>query len=122
MKVYSFEKLIVWQESRDLVLRVYSDTSTFPKDEMFGITNQMRRAAISVSSNIAEGSGAITPKEQANYYKTAFGSLMELLNQLILSVDLKYIKADNLESFYRPLIDKIGFKINALRKATLNGL
>ena len=62
MKVYSFEKLKVWQESRELVSLVYIDTSFFPKDEIFGITNQMRRAAISVCSNIAEGSGTVTPK------------------------------------------------------------
>ena len=120
MKVYSFEKLVVWQDSRELVSIVYRVTSTFPKNEIFGITNQMRRAAVSISSNIAEGTGSLSPKEQANYYKIAFGSLVELLNQLILSVDLKYLKKDNLDNFFRPLIDKIGIQINALRKATLN--
>jgi four helix bundle protein len=83
MKQYSFEKLIVWQEARVLVKSIYTITRTFPKEEIFGITSQMRQAAISICSNIAEGSGRTTKPDQSNFYRISYSSLLELLNQLI---------------------------------------
>ena len=116
---YSFEKLDVWQDSRVLTKHVYQTTKTFPDYEKFGLSNQMRRAAISVSSNIAEGSSRVSNKDQAHFYQIAFSSLMELLNQIIISNDLGFINEET-EKDLRQQIEKIANKINALRKSRLN--
>jgi four helix bundle protein len=116
MKQYSFEKLVVWQESRVLVKSIYTITCKFPKEEIFGITSQMRRAAISISSNIAEGSGRTTKPDQANFYGIAYSSLLELLNQLIISNDLAFINDSELIEL-REIIDSIAFKLSSLRNS-----
>ena len=116
MKQYSFEKLNVWQEARVLVKSIYTITRTFPKEEIFGITSQMRRAAISICSNIAEGSGRTTKPDQANFYKIAYSSLLELLNQLIISSDLTFITDSELTEL-REKIDSIAYKITSLRNS-----
>jgi hypothetical protein len=81
---FSFEKLEVWKESRTLVRLIYLQTNSFSSEEKFGLTSQLRRAAISVGSNIAEGAGRETVKNQCQFYVMAYGSLMEVLNQLII--------------------------------------
>ncbi|MEM9328261.1 MAG: four helix bundle protein [Bacteroidota bacterium] len=83
MKEYAFEKLEVWQISRSLLKNIYNLTAKFPSEERFGFSSQLRRASLSVSSNIAECSTRRGSKEQACFYKIAFGSLVEVLNQLI---------------------------------------
>jgi four helix bundle protein len=118
-KKYSFEKLEVWQLSRKLVKITYGLTNTFPVEEKFGIINQMRRAAISVSSNISEGSSRSSFKDQARFTVISYGSLMELLNQYILSNDLKWI-SDNELMEIRILIEEISNKLNSLRNYQLN--
>lgn len=120
MKTYSFEKLDVWQRTRSLIKIIYEDTSSFPKEELFGLVSQLRRAAVSISSNIAEGSGSITSKEQANFYKIAYSSMLEVLSQLIVSADLGYIKMEKVDQVYRPIIERISFQLNALRKTTIS--
>ena len=119
MKLYSFEKLDVWQRSRVLVFMIYKLTKTYPNDERFGLVSQLRRASVSVSSNLAEGSGRTSFKEQARFSEISFGSLIEVLNQLILSNDLKYISADSLKEL-RVIIEEIGNKINSLKLSQLN--
>lgn len=114
---YSFENLEVWQKSRELVKDIYQITSVFPQEEKFGITNQLRRAAISVSSNIAEGSTRWSKRDQARFYEIAFGSLIEILNQLILSTDLNFLNENKLISF-REKIDNLGRMLNALYQST----
>lgn len=94
--IYSFEKLEVWKKSRELVKDIYHLTQTFPSEEKFGLTNQIRRAIVSVSSNIAEGSTRQTFKEKARFYEIAFGSLIEVLNQLLLASDLGYVAESKL--------------------------
>jgi len=119
MHFYSFERLSVWQEARKLTKEVYLITSNFPGEEKFGLVSQMRRAVISVSSNIAEGSSRKTEKDQAHFYTTAYSSLVELLNQMILSFDLGFLE----ESKYlemRAKIELISNQLNKLRKAILN--
>ena len=91
MFVYSFEKLDVWQLSWEFTKDIYNLTSKYPKSELFGLTNQMRRAAVSVSSNIAEGVSRKTNKEKARFTSISFGSIIEILNQLIISRDLGFI-------------------------------
>ncbi len=119
MMKYSFENLEVWQTSRELVNDIYQVTSTFPQDEKFGLTSQIRRASISVSSNIAEGSTRWSKKDQSRFYEIAFGSLIEVLNQLILAADLKFLQKNQLTTL-RAKIDHIGRMLNALYKSTHN--
>lgn len=113
---YSFENLEVWQKSRELVKEVYNLTSAFPVEERFGLTSQLRRASISVSSNIAEGSTRWSKKDQARFYEIAYGSLIEILNQAILSADLGFLKTAKLASI-RERIDTIGRMLNSLYQA-----
>lgn len=118
MHTFGFEKLTVWQESRKLVKEIYLLSREYPDDEKYGLVSQIRRAVFSVSSNIAEGSSRVTYKDQANFYNKSFSSLMELLSQIILSHDLKFIN----ESKYlelRSTIEQISNQLNALRNAAL---
>jgi len=112
---YSFEKLEVWHDARELTKIVYRITKGFPDDEKFGLTNQMRRSVISVSSNIVEGSYRFTSKDKSNFMTIAYSSLMELLNQTIASLDLKYINEDHYNEI-RIQIEKISNKLSALTK------
>jgi four helix bundle protein len=86
-----YKDLNVWQEARKLSKNIYSLTSEFPKEEQFGLINQMRRCAISVPSNIAEGCGRNYPKDSIQFFHISRGSLYELETQLYLSFDLNYI-------------------------------
>jgi len=116
---YGFEKLSVWQNSRKLVKEIYCLTKALPTDEKYGLANQIQRAAISVSSNIAEGSSRTSGKDQGHFYQTAYASLMEVLCQLILCLDLTYISEQNYQST-REYIDLISYQINQLRTAALS--
>lgn len=116
MYKYNFEKLEAWQLSRKLVVKLYKATAEFPSDEKYGIVSQIRRAAISVCSNLAEGSSRSGPKEQFRFYNMSYGSLIEILNQLIISNDLGWINTVQFESL-RNEIDSISAKIGALRKS-----
>jgi four helix bundle protein len=91
-KIRTFMDLVVWKESHRLTLMVYKITGTFPKEELFGLTSQMRRAAVSVSANIAEGFGRRGEREKIQYYNIARASLSELLYYFMLSKDLGYLK------------------------------
>jgi len=101
-----------------LIVSVYKATETFPPAEKFGLTNQLRRAAVSIASNITEGSGRASAKDQAHFYTISYSSLMELYNQLIISNDLGWLSNNDLE-FFKKEIGRISSKINALRKAVL---
>jgi four helix bundle protein len=90
-KITSFKDLETWREAHKLVLMIYEMTQVFPNYEMFGMTQQIRRAAVSVSSNIAEGFSRFTPKDKTRFYFIARGSLTEIENQLIISKDIGYI-------------------------------
>ena len=116
MYKYSFEKLDVWQLSRELVKDIYALTKNFPVSEKYGLKSQINRAAISISSNLAEGAARKTAKDQAHFTTIAYGSLMEMLNQLIISSDLEYISFEELKNI-RPNIEKIGNKLNSLRNS-----
>lgn len=90
-KLVSFTNLIVWREGHKLVLLVYKITSDFPKEEKYSLADQMRRAAVSITSNIAEGYGRFGYKEKIQFYYLAQGSLTELKNQLLIARDVGYI-------------------------------
>ena len=91
MKIYSFEKLLVWQESISLVKYIYRITNDFPSEEKFGLISQLRRATVSISSNLAEGTSRKTNKDKAHFTTISFSSAMEVLNQLIISKELDFI-------------------------------
>ncbi|MDD5416123.1 MAG: four helix bundle protein [Candidatus Daviesbacteria bacterium] len=93
-KIQSFTDLNAWKEAHKLALLVYRLTSDFPISEKYSLIDQMRRAAVSISSNIAEGFSRQSNKEKLQFYYTAKGSLTELQNQLLLSQDIGYIKKD----------------------------
>ncbi len=96
-KIVSFTDLVVWQEGHKLVLLIYQFTKDFPKDELLSLTNQMKRAAVSVTSNIAEGFGRHGYKEKLQFYYLAHGSLTELGNQIIIAKDIGYLNRTNHE-------------------------
>jgi four helix bundle protein len=119
MHIYSFEKLEVWQEARVFSVYIYQITAKFPPEEKFGLVSQLRRATISIASNIAEGSARKSSKDQANFYQLAYSSTLEVLNQLIISLDLGFITEDDLLTC-RNKIELISNKLNSLRKSILN--
>ena len=97
-KIKNFTDLNAWKESHKLTLMIYEATKDFPKEEIFGLTNQMRRAAVSVVSNIAEGFSRQSYKEKIQFYSMAQGSLTELQSQLLISRDVEFITKKELES------------------------
>jgi len=116
MYQFSFEKLDVWNEARKLTRELYDKTKMFPDSERFGLVNQIRRAAVSVCSNIAEGSSRRYLKEQIMFYQIAYSSLMEVMNQAIISADLDYMEEDSLKDL-RGRILKISGMLNGLRNS-----
>ncbi|RLD49596.1 MAG: four helix bundle protein, partial [Bacteroidetes bacterium] len=118
MREFSFEKLEVWQISRKFTKEIYRISSVFPDEEKFGLTSQIRRAVVSVSSNIAEGSSRRSGIEQARYTEIAYGSLLEVLNQLILAGDLNFI-SENEINVQRPVIEELVNKLYKLRLSQL---
>jgi four helix bundle protein len=90
-----FKELNVWRESKHLAILIYKLTESFPKHELFGLTNQMRRAAVSIPSNIAEGNGRRSNKDKIQFIYIARGSLFELETQVILSVELTFISQEH---------------------------
>ena len=113
-QVYSFEKMEVWQLSRTFVTSIYKLVSSFPQEERYSLCDQIKRAAISVSSNIAEGCSRSSLKEQKHFIEIAYGSLMEVYCQLILAVDLNYISTAQL-SDVKITIDRISKMLGSLR-------
>lgn len=91
-KKQGYEDLKVWQKSKELVRQVYLETKEFPKEELYGITNQIRRAAVSIPLNIAEGKGRFHTKEYIQFLFTARGSVNEVMTLLDICLDLGYLK------------------------------
>jgi four helix bundle protein len=107
-EIRSYRDLIVWQRAIELVRHIYLLTDHFPKREMYGLASQMRRAAVSVPSNIAEGQSRLHTREFRQFLYVAMGSLAELDTQLIIAVDLGYVT--------RPACEPILLKVNTLRR------
>ena len=119
MYKYSFEKLDVWHLSRTMAKEVYKFTDKFPSEEKYGLTSQIRRCSVSISSNLAEGSSRKSMKDQAHFTQMAYGSLLEMLNQLIISMDLDYITEAELIEI-RPRIEELENKLNSFRNSQLS--
>ena len=114
--VRSYKDLIVWQKSVELVKLVYALTRSFPTDEKFGLVSQMRRAAVSVPSNIAEGHARNTSGEYVQFISHAEGSLAELETQLIVSMELGFCAAVDAKPI-QVVIEEVQKMTNALRKS-----
>ena len=110
-----YRDLVVWQQAMDVAVETYRLTSSFPKEEMFGLTSQMRRAAVSIASNIAEGKGRKSKNEFSHFLGIALGSKSELETQLILSERVNLLKATDTEQIKKSL-DDIGKMLTALRR------
>jgi|SRR3990172_9001559 len=118
-KIQVFTDLDAWKEGHNLVLEIYGLTKEFPKEELFGLINQMRRCVVSVTSNIAEGFSRETYKDKTHFYTMALGSVTELQNQLIISKDVGYLKTDIFNSTM-DLSIKVHKIINGLIKSSRN--
>jgi len=97
MKIQNFTDLEAWKVAHHLVIGIYKLTQKYPHVEQFGIVNQMRRAAVSITSNIAEGFSRASLREKAQFYAIAKGSLTEIENQLLISRDIRYISSVDFE-------------------------
>jgi four helix bundle protein len=115
-RVDGFEDLVVWQRAMLLVRSIYKLTSSFPLDERFGLVSQMRRAAVSVPSNIAEGHARHTTREYIRFVSDAEGSLAELSTQVRIAADLGYCD-DSQRSITLKELDEIRRMLNALRRS-----
>ena len=107
------DKLIVWKQSHQLVLKIYEITKGFPNSELFGLTSQIRRAAVSVPSNIVEGKARGFDKEYKRFLMMARGSLEEVKYQLLLAKDLEYIDSNKYEEVIN-LTNDVGKLLNGL--------
>jgi len=114
-KITSFADLKAWRKGHRFVLAIYRITRTFPKEEMFGLTSQLRRAAISITSNLAEGFGRRGIKEKIRFYMIALGSLREAQNQLLIAKDLGYITPEEFKELAEKSVE-ISKIINSLIK------
>lgn len=115
MYTFSFEKLEVWIEAKEFTKKIYYYTNTFPESEKFGLSSQLKRASVSICSNLAEGTSRATFKDKAHFTTLAFSSAVEVLNQLIISFEIGFIH----ESIYEDLrmnLESITNKLNALKK------
>ena len=113
---FRFEKLEVWQEARKISGSIYRITQKFPQNETFGMISQLRRAVVSISANIAEGSGRNSDKDFAHFLEQAYGSLMEVVSILFLAADEKYMSKSDLESALGDL-EKLAKRIAALNRS-----
>jgi four helix bundle protein len=109
----SYRDLRVWQRAMELVFGVYDVTRSFPKDELYGLVSQMRRAAVSVPSNIAEGKGRLTDRDRAHFYSQARGSLLELETQILIAQRLEYVLEERAKSLIETSAE-LGRMLNAL--------
>ena len=115
-KVFRFEKLDVWQKARLLNKDINEVTKRFPSSELYALTSQIRRASISVSSNIAEGAGRNSDADFARFLEISYGSLMEVVSQLYLALDEKYLTQDLLSEILEKA-DILAAQIAALSKS-----
>lgn len=116
-KIESFTDLNAWKEAHKFVLMIYKITKLFPKEELFGLTSQIRRAAVSISSNIAEGFSRRSYGDKGQFYSIALGSLTETQNQLLVAKDVEYLNNDNFQELAKQsvIVSKL---VNGLIKSS----
>jgi four helix bundle protein len=116
MMAFRFEKLEVWHKAIQFAQLIYEVTKTFPADERFGLTNQMRRAAVSVSSNIAEGTSRTTSKDKSRFVEIAYGSLLEVVSQAHIAEAQSMLTVDEFARVQH-LADDTARMLSGLRKS-----
>ena len=117
--MFNFEKLDVGQKAIDFADLVYQHTRNFPADERFGLTNQMRRAAVSISSNIAEGTSRMSQTDFARFIEIATGSVFEVVSQSFIGRRQSFLTEDNFRVMYSAA-DEIGRMLSGLRKSLVS--
>lgn len=115
-KIHSFTDLIAWQKAHILVVNVYKETKLFPKEEQYGLTSQIKRAVVSIFSNIAEGFSRKTSKDKKQFYYISLGSLTELQNELLIARDLSFLKKETFINLAEKTIE-VSRLINGLIKS-----
>jgi four helix bundle protein len=114
--MFNFEKLDVWQKAIDFADLVYNHTRNFPADERFGLTNQMRRAAVSISSNIAEGTSRMSQADFAQFIEIATGSVSEVISQSFIGCRQGFLAEESFRTLYNAA-EEIGRVLSGLRKS-----
>lgn len=112
----AYRELLVWQQSMELVKQVYQMTKSFPRDEIYGLTSQLRRAAVSVASNIAEGQGRESRPEFYQFLCKARGSLMEIETQILIAIELGYVTQTTSDALLA-LTTRVGRLLNGLMRS-----
>lgn len=116
MSIFNYRKLIVYQKSKELVKRIYYLSEQFPPKENMALCNQLRRASVSITSNIAEGVNRFSIKDKKHFVEIAYGSLMEISSQFEIAEELKYISTDERVSI-DVLVEEIARLLSGLRKS-----
>jgi len=116
--MFAFEKLDVWKMAKSMVVKTYKLTKIFPGDEKFGLVSQLNRAAVSVASNLAEGSGRTSYKDQAHFTQLSYSSLMEVACYLEIAKELGFIKDIHMQNLTQDIVN-LANKLSALRKSQL---
>ena len=119
--MFNFEKLEVWQKAIDFADLIYSETRSFPSDERFGLTNQLRRAAVSISSNIAEGSSRSSKSDFARFVEIATGSVFEVVSQAFIAHRQSFLSEDQFRKIYTDA-EELSRMLSGLRKSLLSTL
>lgn len=114
-KITRFEDMTVWQDAQELAVMIYQITKLFPKDELYSLTNQIRRSGSSVSANIAEGFGRASDKDKSHFYHISLGSLLETKNFVYLASRLEYIRQEKSDRLIEKT-DQIHRQISAILK------
>jgi len=117
---FGFERLEVWKRAVAFANRIYQLTKSFPREEMFGLTMQLRRAGVSVAANIAEGASRSSRKDQARFFEVAYGSLNEVATMLRIATDQGWIPPDTINDT-RHEIAELGSMLSGLRRSALGG-
>lgn len=114
IKYHDYKKLMVWNLAVDLAVEIFKLSSTFPKSEMYGLTSQIRRSAVSIASNIAEGAGRNSDKYFSQFLSISYGSACELETQILIASKLSYVTEDDLNGALENIatIQKMIFKLN----------
>ena len=119
--MFNFEKLDVWRKAIDFADLIYNKTRTFPSDERFGLTNQLRRAAVSISSNIAEGSSRSSKSDFARFVEIATGSVFEVVSQAFIARRQNFLGEDQFREIYTEA-EELSRMLSGLRKSLLSTL
>ncbi len=119
--MFNFEKLDVWQKAIDFADLIYNKTRAFPSDERFGLTNQLRRAAVSISSNIAEGSSRSSKSDFARFVEIATGSVFEVVSQAFIAHRQGFLSEDQFRKIYTDA-EELSRMLSGLRKSLLSTL